>query len=115
MEERGFCVRGDIILGLLGVLTDVDYEAVVVATSDCRVVRIPADAATSALAAAGGLALALEQLGTSRRRRCERVLRRAARDPHEPATAAGVEASTSTTPDTSSASTPSDEAAEDPT
>ena len=68
------------ILGLLGELADADYEAVVVATTDCRVVRIPADAAASALSAASGLALALEQLGTSRRRRCERVLRRAARD-----------------------------------
>jgi signal-transduction protein with cAMP-binding, CBS, and nucleotidyltransferase domain len=64
------------VLGLLGELPDVERWAVVVATSDCRIVRIPADAAADAVAASGQLAAVLEQLRASRRRRCERVLRR---------------------------------------
>ncbi len=64
------------ILGVLGALADAEYRAVVVAASDCRVVRIPSAAAASALTESGDLAAALEQLRVSRRRRCERVLRR---------------------------------------
>ena len=67
------------LLGVLGAIDDAVRNAVVVAASDCRVVRIPADTAAAALAASTGLAAALEQLGVSRRRRCERVLRRADR------------------------------------
>ena len=67
------------VLGLLGTLADPGYQALVVAKVDCRVVRIPPDAAAAALTGSSGLAAALEQLGVSRRRRCERVLRRAAR------------------------------------
>ncbi len=64
------------ILGVLGDLGDSGQKAFVVATADCRVVRIPPAAATGALTASSGLAAALEQLSTSRRRRCERVVRR---------------------------------------
>ncbi len=70
--------RGE-VLGLLGELPDVDRRAVVVATSDCRIVRIPAHAAAGAVSASGALAAALDQLRASRRRRCERVLRRSQR------------------------------------
>lgn len=67
------------VLGLLGGFADPEYDAVVVADSDCRIVRVPADAASVALAGSTELAAALEQLGTSRRRRCDRVLRRVQR------------------------------------
>ena len=67
------------ILGALGEVEASDYDVVVVAAGDCRVVRIPADAAATALASSAGLAAALDQLGVSRRRRCDRALRRAER------------------------------------
>ncbi len=67
------------VLGLLGTLPQPGYQAFVVAKVDCRVVRIPPDAAAAALAGSSGLAAALEQLGISRRRRCERTLRRVSR------------------------------------
>ncbi len=67
------------ILGVIGDLGDSGQRAVVVATADCRVVDIPAAAATEALMGSPGLAAALEQLATSRRRRCERVVRRGQR------------------------------------
>ena len=69
------------VLGVLGNLEGIDRDVVVVARGDCRVVRIPADAAAAAFASAPGLAAAFEQLGVSRRRRCDRVLRRAHRLP----------------------------------
>jgi small-conductance mechanosensitive channel/CRP-like cAMP-binding protein len=67
------------ILGLLGGFADPEFRAVVIADSDCRIVRVPGQAASASLAGSNELAAALEQLGTSRRRRCERVLRRAQR------------------------------------
>lgn len=67
------------VLGLLGELPNTDRRAVVVATSDCRIVRIPAAAATGAVTGSGALAAALDQLRAARRRRCERVLRRSHR------------------------------------
>jgi small-conductance mechanosensitive channel len=69
------------VLGVLGNLEGIDRDVVVVARGDCRVVRIPADAASAAFASAPGLAAAFEQLGVSRRRRCDRALRRAQRLP----------------------------------
>jgi hypothetical protein len=69
------------VLGVLGSFEGADRDAVVVARGDCRVVRIPADAAAAAFASAPGLAAAFEQLGVSRRRRCDRALRRAQRLP----------------------------------
>ena len=69
------------VLGVLGNLEGIDRDVVVVARGDCRVVRIPADAAAAAFASAPGLAAAFEQLGVSRRRRCDRALRRAQRLP----------------------------------
>ncbi len=68
------------LLGVLGEFDVPDRDVVVVAVGDCRVVRIPADAAATALAASTELAAAFEQLGISRRRRCDRVLRRSQRD-----------------------------------
>jgi small-conductance mechanosensitive channel len=67
------------LLGVLGAVDGSDRDVVVVANGDCRVVRIPADAAAVALASSSGLAAAFEQLGVSRRRRCDRALRRAQR------------------------------------
>lgn len=67
------------LLGVLEELPDRDRGGVVVATSDCRVVRIPAAAAAEALTASTPLAQALDQMRVSRRRRCDRVLRRAGR------------------------------------
>ncbi|HUS42036.1 MAG TPA: mechanosensitive ion channel family protein [Ilumatobacteraceae bacterium] len=80
------------LIGVLGAVDDAVRTAVVVAASDCRVVRIPGDAAASALATSTGLAAALEQLGVSRRRRCERVLRRADRAIGAAADATGSDA-----------------------
>ena len=67
------------ILGVLGDLGDSGHRAFVVATVDCRVVRVPTAAAARALTGSSGLAAALEQLAVSRRRRCERVVRRGLR------------------------------------
>ncbi len=67
------------VLGLGGDAADSGHRAAVVATSDCRVIEIPAQAAAAAVIASVGLAAALEQLSVSRRRRCDRVVRRARR------------------------------------
>jgi small-conductance mechanosensitive channel len=69
------------VLGVLGGFEGSDRDVVVVARVDCRVVRIPADVAAAAFTSAPGLAAAVEQLGLSRRRRCDRALRRAQRLP----------------------------------
>ena len=69
------------VLGVLGGFEEAGRDAVVVARADCRVVRIPAEAAVASLASAPGLAAAFEQLGVSRRRRCDRAMRRAQRIP----------------------------------
>ncbi len=80
------------LLGTLEKLDAGDRDGVVVALSDCRVVRIPAAAAGAALAESSALSEALDQLRTSRRRRCERVLRRAGRavDPGDDAAGRSV-------------------------
>ena len=75
------------LLGVLGEVEASDRDAVVVAVGDCRVVRIPADAAAAALAMSAGLASAFEQLGVSRRRRCDRAVRRSERISGLPAAA----------------------------
>jgi hypothetical protein len=67
------------VLGVLGVLPETGYRALVVAKTDCRVVQIPSQAAAAAVTASPGLAAALEQLGVSRRRRCDRIVRRSQR------------------------------------
>ncbi len=67
------------ILGLLDDLPDSRRRPVVLATTDCRIVRIPADMAASTVTASTELAAALDQLRASRRRRSERVLRRVER------------------------------------
>lgn len=67
------------MFGLMNEPPAADRDAVVVAVTDCRVTRIPAGAAVTVLTQADGLAVALEQLAAARRRRCDRVLRRADR------------------------------------
>ena len=56
------------------------HRAVVVATTDCDVVRIPPEGAGRAISVAPDLAGVLEQLAVTRRRRIERVLRRSGRE-----------------------------------
>ncbi len=57
-----------------------DRRALIIAASDCDVVRIPPDATAQAMIRTPQLAAAIEQLTLNRRRRTERVLRRANRD-----------------------------------
>jgi len=64
------------IVGALDDLSDSDQVASVVATTDCEVVRVPAEAAARAIALAPEIAVVLDQLSTTRRRRIDRVLRR---------------------------------------
>jgi CRP-like cAMP-binding protein len=65
-----------------GVLSEspVSDRALVVATTDCEVLRIPPEGAGRAIAIAPDLANVLDQLAATRRRRIERVLRRSGRD-----------------------------------
>lgn len=64
-----------------GVLSEspVSDRALVVATTDCEVLRIPPEGAGRAIAIAPDLANVLDQLAATRRRRIERVLRRSDR------------------------------------
>jgi small-conductance mechanosensitive channel/CRP-like cAMP-binding protein len=64
-----------------GVLSEspVSDRALVVATTDCEVLRIPPEGAGRAIAIAPDLANVLDQLAATRRRRIERVLRRSGR------------------------------------
>ena len=64
------------IFGLVSDLTLYGHDVVVVAITDCEVVCVPA-AASAELASNGQLTTAIDQITGSRRRRCERVLRRA--------------------------------------
>jgi small-conductance mechanosensitive channel/CRP-like cAMP-binding protein len=63
------------VFGVLGEPPD-SARALIVAATDCEVVRIPPEGASGAIALAPDLANVLEQLGATRRRRIERVLRR---------------------------------------
>jgi hypothetical protein len=54
-------------------------RALIVAATDCEVIRIPPEGASRAIALAPDLANVLEQLAATRRRRIERVLRRSNR------------------------------------
>lgn len=84
---------------VFGVMDDppgADHEAHVVALSDCRVVHIPSSTAGSVVGQAGEWTAALDQLALSRRRRCDRALRRERRGdvsagPAARARAVGVE------------------------
>ena len=69
------------ILAVLDGSQQAGQEVVVVALTDCEVVRVPSEAAAQAMSLAPGLASALEQLAASRRRRIDRVLRRSRRAP----------------------------------
>jgi small-conductance mechanosensitive channel/CRP-like cAMP-binding protein len=79
-------------LGVLGDPGDSGHRAFVVATVDCRVVRVPPAIAAGALTGSSGLAAALEQLAISRRRRCERVVRRSLRSVENGRTESGESA-----------------------
>ncbi len=57
-----------------------EWPAMIVAATDCEIVSFPRDAASRALASATDLADAFDQLSLSRRRRTDRVIRRALRD-----------------------------------
>ena len=94
------------VLGLLGEPPSGDRRAVVIATTDCRIVRISAAAAAGAVSGSDALAAALEQLRASRRRRCERVLRRTQRS--EVALPAGADTGTDAPPDVAAATDPGD-------
>ncbi len=63
------------VLGVLNELPE-SGRAMVVAMTDCDIVRIPPDGASRAIALAPDLAEMLDQLATTRRRRIERVMRR---------------------------------------
>jgi len=65
-----------------GVLTEspVSDRALVVAITDCEVLRIPPEGSGRAIAIAPDLADVLDQLAATRRRRIERVLRRSGRE-----------------------------------
>lgn len=65
------------MFGLMTEPATPDRDGVVLAVTDCQVARIPAGAAVTVLSQADGLAEAMDQLAASRRRRCDRVLRRA--------------------------------------
>jgi small-conductance mechanosensitive channel/CRP-like cAMP-binding protein len=54
-------------------------RALIVAETDCEIVRIPPEGASRAIALAPDLADVLQQLAVTRRRRIERVLRRSSR------------------------------------
>jgi small-conductance mechanosensitive channel len=64
--------------GVLNEPPDSD-RALIVAATDCEIVRIPPEGASRAMALAPDLANVLEQLAVTRRRRIERVLRRSNR------------------------------------
>jgi small-conductance mechanosensitive channel/CRP-like cAMP-binding protein len=72
-------------------------RALIVAATDCEVIRIPPEGASRAIALAPDLASVLEQLAATRRRRIERVLRRSNRrdgaTPTNPTPAAGSDQS----------------------
>jgi small-conductance mechanosensitive channel len=59
-------------------------RALIVAVTDCEVVRIPPEGASRAIALAPDLANVLDQLAVTRRRRIERVLRRSDRSSTTP-------------------------------
>ncbi len=71
------------VLGVLAEPPRGGGAAVVVAVSDCDVVRIPPEAAAFAVSRASDLAAVLDQLAVTRRRRIERVLRRTVRGADE--------------------------------
>ena len=64
------------VIGVVDDPAEADRSIVVVAVTDCEVVRVPPDAAGRAIALAPELATLLEQLATTRRRRTDRVVRR---------------------------------------
>jgi small-conductance mechanosensitive channel/CRP-like cAMP-binding protein len=64
------------LFGLLDEQHHAGRVAMVLASTDCDVVRIASDAAAFAISRSPELALVLDQLGATRRRRIERVIRR---------------------------------------
>jgi len=82
------------VFGVLDEPPGTDRAALVVAVTDCEVVKIPPEAAGRAISLAPDLAAVLEQLAVTRRRRIERVLRRSDRDGADPAPSTAVDAAT---------------------
>ena len=83
------------VFGVLAEPPRSNRSVLVVALTDCEVVRIPPEGIGRAIALAPDLAAALDQLATTRRRRIERVIRRSA----EPSDTTRSGAVRSTTPD----------------
>jgi CRP-like cAMP-binding protein len=79
------------VFGVLDEPPGTDRAALVVAVTDCDVVKIPPEAARRALMLAPDLAAVLEQLAVTRRRRIERVLRRSDREGADPAQSTAVD------------------------
>ncbi len=73
-----FDIEAGEVFGVLNEPPDSD-RALIVAVTDCEVVRIPPEGASRAIALAPDLAHALDQLAATRRRRIERALRRSRR------------------------------------
>jgi small-conductance mechanosensitive channel len=64
------------LLGLLDASTGGDHGVAVIAVTDCDVVTLPSEVAGSVISRSPALAVALDQLATSRRRRVRRVAAR---------------------------------------
>ncbi len=67
------------VLGAVDEPLPTRWAALLVAVTDCDVVKIPSEAAADAISRAPDLTAALDQLAVSRRRRIERAIRRAGR------------------------------------
>ena len=73
------------VFGVLNEPPSAQRSALVVAATDCEVVRIPPEVAGQAMAVAPDLAAMLQQVAVTRRRRVDRVIRRSARTIPQPA------------------------------
>jgi len=87
------------VFGVLNEPPDSQRAALIVAATDCEVVRIPPEGAGRAMAATPDLAAMLEQVALTRRRRVERVIRRSIRTTATTPVAAIDSTTTSTTKD----------------
>jgi small-conductance mechanosensitive channel len=94
-DQRVLDIEAGEIIGVLDDPPDADRVVFVSAVTDCDVVRVPPEAAARAIAFVPDLARLIDQLGVTRRRRIDRVLRRAARDAAEAGSSA-VDAGTTT-------------------
>ncbi len=67
------------VLGVISDPADTDRQLLITAVTDCEVIRVPPEASGQAIALEPELASLLDQLGTTQRRRVDRVVRRMAR------------------------------------